>query len=77
MERVWMAAVLYTRYEGNMPKNRDFLAFIPHVDRKYARSTGLLLRLLMTFSGGIPDLLKQIRIRTIENRLHHYYCQNI
>jgi exopolyphosphatase/guanosine-5'-triphosphate,3'-diphosphate pyrophosphatase len=66
MERVWMAAVLYTRYEGNMPKNKDFLAFIPHVDRKFARSTGLLLRLLMTFSGGIPDLLKQIRIEPSE-----------
>lgn len=66
MERVWMAAVLYTRYEGNMPKNRDFLAFIPHVDRKYARSTGLLLRLLMTFSGGIPELLEQVQITPSE-----------
>lgn len=61
-ERVWMAAVLYTRYEGSMPRNKDVLALIPHEDRKLAKSTGLLLRLLMTFSGGISNMLEQVHV---------------
>ena len=61
-ERVWMAAVLYTRYEGYMPKRRDFLALIPEADRKHAKSIGVLLRLFMTFSGGIPKVLEHVEI---------------
>ena len=61
-ERVWMAAVLYTRYEGYMPKRKDFLALIPEADRKHAKSIGVLLRLFMTFSGGIPKVLEHVEI---------------
>lgn len=66
-ERVWMAAVLYTRYEGSMPKNRDFLALIYPDDRRHAKSVGLLLRLLMTFSGGISEMLEQVKIEPLKS----------
>lgn len=45
-----------------MPRNKDVLALIPHEDRKLAKATGLLFRLLMTFSGGISNMLEQVHV---------------
>ena len=61
-ERVWMAAVLYTRYMGRMPKKKSFLSLLPKHGRKSARYVGLLLRMFMTMSGGVAPVFEYIRV---------------
>jgi exopolyphosphatase/guanosine-5'-triphosphate,3'-diphosphate pyrophosphatase len=62
MERVWMAVVLYARYEGVLPIHKNVMSILPSAARKTAKTVGLLLRMLMTFSGGITPVLEQITI---------------
>jgi len=62
MERVWMAVVLYARYEGVLPIHKNVMSILPSTARKTAKTVGLLLRMLMTFSGGITPVLEQITI---------------
>ncbi len=61
-ERVWMAGVLYARYEGVLPLNKNVMSILSGSARKTAKTVGLLLRMLMTFSGGITPVLDQITI---------------
>lgn len=63
IERVWMAVALYTRYEGVLPVQKNVMSILPRADRKTAKTVGLLLRMLMTVSGGITSALDQINIR--------------
>ena len=62
MERVWMAVALYARYEGVLPVNKNIMSILPEAFKKTAKTVGLLLRMLMTFSGGITPVLDQITI---------------
>jgi len=61
-ERVWMAAVLHIRYTGKFPKKSLFKGMLSRKERKSARFIGLALRMMMTVSGGIPQIIDQIRI---------------
>jgi exopolyphosphatase/guanosine-5'-triphosphate,3'-diphosphate pyrophosphatase len=63
IERVWMAVALYARYEGVLPVHKNVMSILPGADRKTAKTVGLLLRMLMTVSGGITSALDQINIR--------------
>lgn len=63
-ERVWMAAVLYTRYMGRMPKKKSFLSLLPKHGRKSARYVGLLLRMFMTISGGVAPVFEGMSVAT-------------
>jgi exopolyphosphatase/guanosine-5'-triphosphate,3'-diphosphate pyrophosphatase len=63
IERVWMAVVLYARYEGVLPVHKNVMSVLSGGDRKTAKTVGLLLRMLMTVSGGITPVLDQINIR--------------
>ena len=57
-----MAGVLYARYEGVLPLNKNVMSILSGSARKTAKTVGLLLRMLMTFSGGITPVLDQITI---------------
>jgi len=61
-ERVWMAAVLFIRYTGKFPKRRLFKGMLTRKERKLARFIGLTLRMMMTVSGGIPEIIQDIRM---------------
>lgn len=57
-----MAVALYARYEGVLPVNKNIMSILPEAFKKTAKTVGLLLRMLMTFSGGITPVLDQITI---------------
>lgn len=61
-ERVWMAAVLFIRYTGKFPKKVLFKGMLSRKERKSARFIGLTLRMMMTVSGGIPEIIEKIRM---------------
>ena len=61
-ERAWMAAVLSVRYSGSFPSRSLFRGMLKRKDRESARFVGLVMRMLMTASGGIPEVLEQIEV---------------
>ena len=56
-ERIWMAAVLYIRYHGRFPDRGLFRGKLTRKERQMASYTGLVLRMLMNLTGGLPRLL--------------------
>ena len=62
-ERVWMAAALYARYRGEPPSGKVFKANLSKEDRHQACYTGLVLRMLMNLTGGLPGLIDALRIK--------------
>ena len=68
-ERVWMAAALYARYRGRLP-GRGILK--PKLAREEGRSAcyiGLVLRMLMNLTGGLPELLNGLRVESGQKAL--------
>ena len=61
-ERAWMAAVLSVRYSGSFPSRGLFRGMLKRKDRDHARLIGLVMRMLMTATGGIPSLLDQVAV---------------
>ena len=61
-ERAWMAAVLSVRYSGSFPSRSLFRGMLKRKERETARFVGLVMRMLMTATGGIPALLDQVEI---------------
>ena len=67
-ERVWMAAALYTRYMGYMPKKKSFLSLLPKQQRRSAKYVGLLLRMLMTLSGGVAPVFDNLSVKAVTSK---------
>ncbi len=61
-DRAWMAAVLSVRYAGEFPSRKIFRGMLGRKQRVTARYVGLILRMLMTVSGGISGLVEEIAI---------------
>ena len=61
-ERAWMAAVLSVRYSGSFPSRSLFRGMLKRKERETARFVGLVIRMLMTATGGIPALLDQVKV---------------
>ena len=61
-DRAWMAAVLSVRYSGSFPSRSLFRGMLKRKERETARFVGLVMRMLMTATGGMPALLDQITI---------------
>ena len=61
-ERAWMAAVLSVRYSGTFPSRSLFRGMLKRKERETARFVGLVMRMLMTATGGIPQLLEQVTV---------------
>ncbi|MCE2517710.1 MAG: hypothetical protein J4F41_07745, partial [Alphaproteobacteria bacterium] len=59
-ERAWMAAVLSVRYSGEFPGQSLLRGLLTRQEREEARLVGLVMRMLMSVSGGMPKLLDQI-----------------
>ena len=61
-DRAWMAAALSVRYLGSFPSRKLLRGMLSRKDRKSARFVGLTLRMLMSISGGIPNLITALKI---------------
>jgi exopolyphosphatase/guanosine-5'-triphosphate,3'-diphosphate pyrophosphatase len=61
-DRAWMAAVLSTRYKGSFPSRKVLRGMLNRKDRQTARYAGLVLRMIMSVSGGIPSLIDRFQI---------------
>ena len=61
-DRAWMAAVLSVRYSGSFPSRSLFRGMLKRKERETARFVGLVMRMLMTATGGMPALLDQITV---------------
>lgn len=65
-ERMWMAAVLSVRYQGVLPAKRLFRGMLNRKQRRRARLVGLVMRLAMTTTGGIPVLLGAVAVQPVK-----------
>ena len=61
-ERVWMAAVLHIRYSGKFPSRRVLKADLTRKEGEFALYTGLVLRMLLNLTGGLPRLVDGLRV---------------
>ena len=69
-ERIWMAAVLFIRYRGVFPDRGIFKGNkLTSKERELASYTGLVLRMLMNLTGGLPGLIDGLRIENGKKRI--------
>ena len=61
-ERIWMAAALYVRYHGRFPQRKDIKGRLKRGERRAACYAGLVLRMLMNLTGGLPELIDGLRV---------------
>jgi exopolyphosphatase/guanosine-5'-triphosphate,3'-diphosphate pyrophosphatase len=70
IDRAWMAAVLSMRYKGTLPSRKVLRGMLSRKERKTARYVGLVLRMLMSASGGIPSLVDCLQIVLEKKSIH-------
>ena len=72
-ERAWLAEALFYRYGRQFELQKfpfKFSEVLSYKDQLEARTIGLSLRFAMTFSAGLPELLKNVKIRMDRQNLH-------
>ena len=61
-ERIWMAAALHVRYHGRLPRHKAIKSGLKRDERDSACYAGLVLRMLMNLTGGLPELIDGLRV---------------